>query len=327
MASGKNKYGLSRHIPSNVKLQVRQRSKFGCVLCRNGIYEYEHISPFNNCRQHDPDNICLLCAHCHGKVTRGLIPKEIVVDKYREVQKADIVKSQFDEFSFRAKNIDVHLGSSKFSLCKRLIMLGEEELLLIEAPEKGSDYPQITALFTDDKSKQIFKINRNRWSGSNRVWDAQVVGNEIKVFRLSDKKIALHIVVSHPNIFEIIALDMYYKQFHLFLSDDFMNVGRISPSLELHIGFESLESIGASIGILVDTEISPVPPQKINLGGVKGIELVGSGVHLSMGSAAQTIKGLRYEYADLEKTIVYEHSLLSTLEKPKLSVLPSRLQA
>ncbi|MBL4573848.1 MAG: HNH endonuclease [Gammaproteobacteria bacterium] len=325
MASVKNRHGLSRYIPSSVKLQVRQRSKFGCVICRNGIYEYEHIVPFQNCEEHDPDKICLLCAHCHGKVTRGLTSKEIVIEKYKEVQQADIVKSPFDEFSFRAQNIDVHLGSSRFSNCKNLIMLGEEELLVIEAPEEGSTYPQITAMFTDDKSKQIFRINRNQWSGSNRVWDAQVIGTEIKIFRLSDKKIALHIEVLHPNIFKIISLDMYYKQFHLFLSKDFMNVGRISPDLEVHLGFESLISTGASIGILVDTKIPHVPSTKINLGGERGIELVGSGVHLSMDSIAQTIKGLRYEYADREKTITYEHSLLSTIEKPKVRLLPSRL--
>ena len=41
----KNRHGLSRHIPASVTREVRQRSKFGCVMCRIGFYEYEHINP------------------------------------------------------------------------------------------------------------------------------------------------------------------------------------------------------------------------------------------------------------------------------------------
>jgi magnesium chelatase family protein len=40
-----NKHGLSRTIPAEIRREIRQRSKFGCVICRNAIYTYEHIDP------------------------------------------------------------------------------------------------------------------------------------------------------------------------------------------------------------------------------------------------------------------------------------------
>lgn len=58
----KNKFGLSRYIPSDVKLQVRKNSGFGCVICGMGIIHYEHVDPeFHVAQTHDPDK-WLCCA-------------------------------------------------------------------------------------------------------------------------------------------------------------------------------------------------------------------------------------------------------------------------
>ena len=65
-----NKHDLSRAIPAKVKLDVRQRSKFGCVICRSAVCQYEHIDPeFADAKSHEAEHICLLCGSCHDKVT------------------------------------------------------------------------------------------------------------------------------------------------------------------------------------------------------------------------------------------------------------------
>ena len=54
-----NKHGLSRYIPTNIKLEIRRKSKFGCVMGRCGIYEYEHIIPeFYDATEHNPEYMC-----------------------------------------------------------------------------------------------------------------------------------------------------------------------------------------------------------------------------------------------------------------------------
>ena len=82
-----NKYGLSRYIPSDVRREVRQRSKFGCVICRRGFYQYEHIDPpFDDATEHNPSHICCLCGSCHDSVTRGHISKEAIKAEYQRIQ-------------------------------------------------------------------------------------------------------------------------------------------------------------------------------------------------------------------------------------------------
>ncbi len=78
-----NKYGLSRRIPAEIRRDVRQRSNFGCIICRRGFYQYEHIDPpYENAKEHNPENICCLCGACHDAVTRGQLSKRMIKNAY-----------------------------------------------------------------------------------------------------------------------------------------------------------------------------------------------------------------------------------------------------
>ena len=79
MKNKKNKNGLSRNIDSETKRIIRQKCGFGCVICGCAIYQFEHVDPvFSEAKEHNPDNIVLLCATCHDSVTRGIWSKEKV---------------------------------------------------------------------------------------------------------------------------------------------------------------------------------------------------------------------------------------------------------
>ena len=64
-------------IPAAVKLSVRQRARFGCVMCGSPIYDYEHIDGYNM-TGHDPDAMTLLCPMHHREKTAGRLPTELV---------------------------------------------------------------------------------------------------------------------------------------------------------------------------------------------------------------------------------------------------------
>ncbi len=80
-----NKYGLKRSIPAEVKREVRKRCGFGCVICGNGIDDYEHVDPpFKDAKEHDPNGIALLCPNCHAKKTRGFGSANIVCNALKK---------------------------------------------------------------------------------------------------------------------------------------------------------------------------------------------------------------------------------------------------
>lgn len=54
-----------KNIPESIKLKVRQKCNFGCIICRNPIYDYEHFKEYSLCKTHEEDNIFLLCPNCH----------------------------------------------------------------------------------------------------------------------------------------------------------------------------------------------------------------------------------------------------------------------
>ena|SRR5262245_8258957 len=108
-----NQHGLSRHIPNDVKLAVRRLSKFGCVRCRNAIYQYEHIDPqFADARVHDPHVICLLCGSCHDRVTRGQVSKKTIKELYAKVQNDSAVKPPWSDFDLSTQECQIVIGDS-----------------------------------------------------------------------------------------------------------------------------------------------------------------------------------------------------------------------
>ena len=74
-----NKHGLTRTIPSDIKLKVRKECGFGCVICGFWICEYDHFDPeFKDATSHDPKGIALLCGSHHGAKTKGLLTNDQV---------------------------------------------------------------------------------------------------------------------------------------------------------------------------------------------------------------------------------------------------------
>ncbi|WP_346909765.1 HNH endonuclease signature motif containing protein [uncultured Roseibium sp.] len=72
--SNENKNGLKRNIPEDIKKEVRNRSGFGCVCCGSIPYTYHHNRiPFSEAKQHDPDDIVLLCDQHHRMFHSGAL--------------------------------------------------------------------------------------------------------------------------------------------------------------------------------------------------------------------------------------------------------------
>ncbi|NKR48795.1 cell division protein [Rhodococcus hoagii] len=77
-------------IPEPIKRAVRQRCGFGCVICGIPLYDYDHMVEYSVVKEHEAENLTLLCKQHHDEKTKGLLPLEVVL------------KADADPFNLRA---------------------------------------------------------------------------------------------------------------------------------------------------------------------------------------------------------------------------------
>lgn len=67
-----NKFGLRRRIGEDIKREVRRRCGYGCVICGEAFFDYDHFDPeYVDATEHNPDGIALLCDKHQRAKTAG----------------------------------------------------------------------------------------------------------------------------------------------------------------------------------------------------------------------------------------------------------------
>lgn len=207
----KNKYGLSRTIDSEAKRQIRQQCGFGCIVCGNSIYQYEHILPeFHEAKSHEVDKIGLLCGTCHDKVTRGIWPKEFIQEKRLNPFCINDYASKYEYYINPKSDIVIELGKIKFVNTNNIIVIDGNQILLILLPEENNSPPRINAQFFDRNGNKVAWINHNEWNGSSESFDIEAIGSRIKI-RSNLYKVDLEMNLLHPNIFQIDTLNLNFN--------------------------------------------------------------------------------------------------------------------
>lgn len=289
-----NRFGVSRHIPTDIALEVRRRSKFGCVVCRCAIYQYEHIDPeFSNAREHNPEHICLLCGGCHDRVTRGRLSKETVKKAYLEIQTASSVRMPFEELDLSSQSLSVAIGSSIFTYSANLFCINGENVLAITPPQNGAKFPTLNGIFYDRFGQESFRITDNVWEGQPSSWDIEVVGTRVTV-KTDGGNIALLFDVSPPDKIHIRSLDMYKDNCHLVANDEELCIGQTHAEAETYIGLSGFQCNGSRAAIAVDSRatVPPIPTGLRMIGG-EGIILDGTGIRVGVGAGQMIIGRLR----------------------------------
>lgn len=217
MSFATNKHGLSRHIPPEIRLAIRQACGFGCVVCGASIIEYEHINPeFHEATTHDVSTIALLCASCHGNVTRRFWSKEKIAEARRNP------RCRQRGFSWGALDIGNHhpiirFGGVTFRRCTIPIEVNGIPVFQIEQPEISGAPFRLTANFTDMTGQPLLVICQNEWSARSTVWDAEFVGGRITIRDKEDSQ-RLILKVEPPHGIAVEQLHMQVGG-HLFIGD------------------------------------------------------------------------------------------------------------
>jgi len=175
----KNKHGLPRYIPSEIRRAVRQRSGFGCVLCGCAIGEYEHVVPeFKNATSHEVDNIAYLCPTCHAKVTKGLLDKETVRQAMKEPWSIRHGHCH-DAFLAGKEDAFVRLGGMSFYNCIALSVDNVPIFGILPPQQKGQPY-RLFGIFTDSTGQVTLRIEDNEWYGNAQIWDIRPLAKVTK---------------------------------------------------------------------------------------------------------------------------------------------------
>jgi hypothetical protein len=236
MSGNRNSFGLNRHIPSAVKLQLRQESGYGCVYCGNAIVTYEHIDPeFSVATKHDPNCMACLCGGCHTKVNKGLLSKESV-NKAKKAPRARQTGFSFDAFDIGNSWIEIQLGNSKLINCENIISVNCRSIFAIRKPEVLNGPFRLNAVFYDSSNSLMFSIEDNEYKIKNENWDVEIVGPQITI-RNAPESIALQLKADPPNRIIVEKLDMLVDggRFHFdinkseILSKDGSQFGGFTP--------------------------------------------------------------------------------------------------
>ena len=227
-----NKHGLSRYIPAAVAREIRRRSRFGCVICRSGFYQYEHIIPeFEDAKVHDPANICCLCGSCHDAVTRGQRSKTSVVAAYKTIQAKPLaeVGKPVGPIDFSGGNAVLSIGGLRYSPVVQTVLKHHGQNVISVVPGQGDTPGTISAIFTDELGAPVLNLIENAWEGSTSNWDIDVVGPRITVRRTAGV-VALRLRLDPPGVIVVEHLDMRLGECHLLISETSYAVGRYSPN-------------------------------------------------------------------------------------------------
>jgi hypothetical protein len=290
----KNRFGLSRHIPASVTLDVRRRSKFGCVNCRCAIYQYEHIDPqFADAQSHNSENICLLCGGCHDSVTRGRLSKETIRHKYQKIQTSVNERRPFEQLDLSASALSVSLGSCIFHQAKALFRINGENIVSINPPSNGAAFPTLSGIFYDRFGIESFRIIENTWEGRIDSWDIEVVGSAVTI-KAEAGRIALKLVISPPDHVTITHLDMYKDNCHIVCKDGELLVGQIKNFEATYIALGSFQCRDAEVGVCVDSRHGePVHPIGLRMIGGQGVSFDGTGIQIGVGAAQMHVGQVR----------------------------------
>jgi hypothetical protein len=187
-------------IPRNTRLKVRQRCGFGCVICGNPIYEYDHmLVDYSEEKAHKAKNLTLLCPGHHVEKTKGFLPRADVVAANRRPFNRQSGQSAPYKFRFGETKAVVFLGDQLaiegVDNAITAIMIDGVPLVGFSF-EDGHCLLQMTLFDEDDN--EVLTVVDNELTHSVDTWDFEWVGTELTV-RSAHRKILIKIRFEPPN--------------------------------------------------------------------------------------------------------------------------------
>jgi len=198
-------------IPSLLKREVRQKCKFGCVMCGNPICDVDHIDNYADVQEHDLDNLTLLCTMHHRQKTNKILSPEIVRERTNNIRH---MRGGMPDINFPECHLILGNNIIKSIIGNCFEVQGKDFLRINYDNE--AEQVVINAAFYNREENIIFSIEDNIYSTSDDSWDVELVGNRI-IFREAPNKVLLTITLDGIKNLIIVKgklyiNDMYYLE-------------------------------------------------------------------------------------------------------------------
>lgn len=189
-------------IPLPMKRAVRQRCGFGCVICGCPIFEYDHIRPFSEEKEHNQDNLVLLCPTHHTEKTKGLITFDKVVEYSR--LPVNVIQSASPPHQLRFNGnqciiqIGMNISKNHLSMLNdsfHAIAIMNESLLSFRFEQQAL---LLSMILKNEEDEIIFLIDDSEMIFSTKQWDIDFVGRVLTI-RKEIGQILLQIEFRPPN--------------------------------------------------------------------------------------------------------------------------------
>jgi HNH endonuclease len=171
-------------IPEPIKRQVRQRCGFGCVLCGIPLYEIDHLVPYSAVKEHDPDNLVLLCDRHHTEKTKGLLSADQVAAAKADPINRRVGQSDPYPLHYSGPHAVAVIGRSTFTFP----WLGENPftpLIVDDTPiilfRRQDDHLLLTVQLFNAENELLVQILDNELVLSVESWDVGFVGRTLTV--------------------------------------------------------------------------------------------------------------------------------------------------
>lgn len=237
----KNKHGLSRIIPNELKYAIRRDAYFGCVHCGIAIGVYEHIDPeFADAKLHDPAKMTFLCDTQNQRKERGYLSKETIWS-WKSDPWGKKNGHVHDSFDVDSKKFSIWIGGNKIENFEKIISIGDVCLLSVKPPEeKGAPF-RLSAIFHDNQNNRILEIIDNEWKARSDVFD--LICTNGKIGLRQNGNFILKIISFPPNQIVIEGLDMLYEGFKMISNQNEIKITHQNGT-SVNLGGRAITSLG-----------------------------------------------------------------------------------
>jgi len=179
-------------IPDPIRRAVRQRCRFGCVVCGCPVFEYDHMTPYAEVGCHEESNLTLLCAIHHDAKTHNRLSEEVV--RYHNAHPYNAKTDYSSPYKIMPdRNISIIIGTNK--LIKRFPN-GNGDYYCLATTAKGEEgsyfesfatlhaengWLSLSMMLTDKNGQPILTIEHGEITSSSGVWDFHYEGATIKI--------------------------------------------------------------------------------------------------------------------------------------------------
>jgi trigger factor len=186
-------------IPPKIKLQVRQRCGFGCVVCGAPVYQYDHIKDYAKEKKHEAENITLLCPSDHQDKTNKLLP----LSKVHEAN-ANPANKQTGQSAPRKYH---YAGNDKPTIVLGDVGFNDPErdfaaIMIDGVPMVGFRFVHGRALLQlnlfDAENNLVLQVVDNELIYSVDIWDVEFKGSVLTI-RQKERHILLRIRFDPEN--------------------------------------------------------------------------------------------------------------------------------